>query len=160
MLMERNLRDTAGVAPALAAEVYGARLLVEDIEDHAENHTRFHTLVRGSAASTSAEARFQEGDFDATSGEAGPVNKVSVAFSLEHRPGTLVRALAELGSIGADLTRIESRPVHGRPWEYIFFADMRCDGEQGADAAVRALRPVCGMLRELGRYGAALAPQR
>ena len=51
--------------------------------------------------------------------------------------------------------RIESRPVHGTPWEYVFFADMRCDGEAGADAALRVLGPVCGLVQELGRYRAA-----
>ena len=142
-VVENGLRDAAGVAPMLAAEVYGGEVLLEGVEDHAANFTRFHMLVRAEEASAA----------QAATGDA--VTKMSVAFSLEHRPGTLVRALGELAATGADLTRIESRPVHGVPWEYVFFADMRCEDEAGAEAVLRALRPVCGLVRELGRYGAA-----
>jgi prephenate dehydratase len=52
-------------------------------------------------------------------------NKISVAFSVENRPGSLVAALNELSSIGTNLTKIESRPVHGKPWEYIFYVDCQ-----------------------------------
>jgi prephenate dehydratase len=71
---------------------------------------------------------------------------------VEHRPGTLVGALQALAGVGADLTQIESRPVPGRPWEYVFYVDLRFAGEAMADAAVAALRPHCGMVKELGRY--------
>ncbi len=140
-VVEQNLRDTAGVAPRRAAEVYGGQVLQANIEDHRENFTRFH-LLRRSDTPAPAEA----------------ANKLSVAFSIEHRPGTLVRALTELAATGADLTKIESRPVPGRPWEYVFFLDLRFQaGTGGAEAALAALASCTLMLKELGRYVAAFS---
>ncbi len=139
-VMERRFPDTAGIAPRLAAEIYGADVLVSNIEDHPENFTRFHLLHRSDAEPVSS----------------ADANKLSVAFALEHRPGTLVRALQALAAAGADLTKIESRPVPGRPWEYIFFVDLRFqDGANGAEAALMALSATTTMTKELGRYTAA-----
>lgn len=138
-LMELGLRDTAAIAPRLAAEYFHACVLVEAIEDHRENYTRFFTL--------------RPAEIDSV--ETQP-NKLSVAFSLEHRPGTLVRALETLGLCGLNLTRIESRPVPGSPWEYVFFVDARFDDKTQADAALSGLKQNCRMVKELGRYRAAL----
>jgi len=138
-LMEAGLRDTAGVAPELAAKEYGAEVLVVGIEDHAQNYTRFHLLRR---------------DVDASAGLAA-ANKLTLAFAVEHRPGTLVSALERLRDAGVDLTKIESRPVPGKPWEYVFYVELRYADEGMADRAVRSLAPHCGMVKELGRYAAA-----
>ncbi len=135
-----NLRDTAGIAPRLAAEVYRGEVLLANVEDHAENFTRFHLLRR-------ANAEPLEG--------SSAADKLSVAFAVEHRPGTLVRALDALAGEGANLTRIESRPVPGRPWEYVFFVDLRFADECMAEASLRALRQHCRTVKELGRYAAA-----
>ena len=137
-VVEGNLRDTAGIAPRLAAEIYGGEVLLANVEDHAENFTRFHLLRRQDAPMPSITA-----------------NKLSLAFALEHRPGTLVRALGGLAAEGADLTKIESRPVPGRPWEYVFFVDLRYSGERMAEAVLALLRSRCSFLKELGRYQAA-----
>jgi len=137
-VMDLGLRDTAGVAPELAAKEYGAVVLVADIEDHAQNYTRFHLLRKSSAARVE-----------------GAANKLSLAFAVEHRPGTLVAALERLRDAGVDLTKIESRPVPGKPWEYVFYVELRYADEGMADEAVRLLRPECGMVKELGRYAAA-----
>jgi prephenate dehydratase len=139
-LMEADLRDTAGVAPVLAAKEYGAEVLVEGIEDHAQNFTRFHLLRR------EADARVEGGDV---------ANKMTLAFAVEHRPGTLVSALERLRDAGVDLTKIESRPVPGKPWEYVFYVELRYADEGMADRAVEALGACCGMVKELGRYAAA-----
>jgi prephenate dehydratase len=137
-VVEEGLRDTAGVAPELAAKVYGGVVLVADIEDHVQNYTRFHLLR------SSSEARVE-----------GAANKLSLAFAVEHRPGTLVAALERLRDAGVDLTKIESRPVPGRPWEYVFYVDLRFADEAMADLAVRSLKPHCSLVKELGRYAAA-----
>ncbi len=126
--------------PRLAAQLYGGEILAANIEDHRENFTRFHLLCRAA---------------DAAAHLAGEPNKLSIAFSVEHRPGTLVRALEGLANAGANLTKIESRPVQGRPWEYVFFAELRYEGEAMADAVLRSLASHASFVRELGRYPAA-----
>ncbi len=135
--------DAAGIAPELAAEVYGGHVLVRGIEDHTENFTRFHLLLPE----------------DQIAGWAPqpPPNKVSLAFAIEHRPGSLVEALQVLASAGVNLSKIESRPVPGRPWEYIFYVDLRFEtaDEDQVTGAVDRLRSVAGMVKELGRYRSA-----
>ncbi|WP_348268480.1 prephenate dehydratase domain-containing protein [Edaphobacter paludis] len=140
-LMEAGLRDTAGMAPELAATEYGAEVLMAGVEDHAENYTRFHLIRRAEAAVEDVEVE--------------EANKVSVAFAVEHRPGTLVDALKLLAAADVDLTKIESRPVPGSPWEYVFYVDIRFADAARADAAVAALRDHCRMVKVLGRYRAA-----
>lgn len=143
-VLKEHLRDSAGIAPRLAAELYGGQVLQANIEDHVDNYTRFHLLhpagLRDGAAVASA-------------------NKLSAAFAVDHRPGTLVRALQQLANSGANLTKLESRPVPGRPWEYIFFVDLRFEGgDAGAEAALGALTATTTMVKELGRYVAAEVP--
>jgi prephenate dehydratase len=139
-LMEAGLREVAGIAPELAAREYGAEVLVPGVEDHAENYTRFHLLRRDDAPGEVALA---------------DANKMSLAFAIEHRPGTLVAALERLARAGVNLTKIESRPVPGSPWEYVFYVDVRFDSAQEADAALAALREHCRMVKVLGQYRAA-----
>ena len=139
LLMNKGLRDTAGIAPVLAAEEYGADVLEYAIEDHAANYTRFYVLRAGQ----------QTAPTWATNSD-----KVSLAFGLEHRPGTLMRALGVFEQAGLNLTKIESRPVPGRPWEYVFFADVRFSSDVQVDAALKELGRTASMLRVLGRYKA------
>jgi prephenate dehydratase len=144
-VMAESLRDTAGIAPELASQEYGAHVLLHGIEDHAQNLTRFHLIRRAEdEASESSEH------------ESSVADKLSVAFAVDHRPGTLVKALQALALAGANLTRIESRPVPGQPWEYVFFVEFRFMNAAMADAALDALRSESRMVRELGRYRAAL----
>jgi prephenate dehydratase len=139
-LMEAGLREVAGIAPQLAAEEYGGEVIVPGVEDHAENYTRFHLLRRE----------------DGSGGEAVEgADKMSLAFAIEHRPGTLVAALERLARAGVNLTKIESRPVPGSPWEYVFYVDVRFDSAEKAEAALEALREHCRMVKVLGRYRAA-----
>jgi prephenate dehydratase len=137
-IMNGALQDTAGLAPELAAEEYGANILLCGVEDHAQNVTRFHLIRRAEDPTPTVET-----------------DKLSVAFALEHQPGTLVKALQALASAGVNLTRIESRPVPGQPWEYVFFVELRFADTPTADAALAALRSEARMVRELGRYKAA-----
>jgi prephenate dehydratase len=139
-LMEASLREVAGIAPELAAKEYGAQVMVPGVEDHAENYTRFHLLRRDDAPGgvTLADA-----------------DKMSLAFAIEHRPGTLVAALERLARAGVNLTKIESRPVPGSPWEYVFYVDVRFASGMEAEAALAALRGHCRMVKVLGQYRAA-----
>jgi prephenate dehydratase len=142
-VMAQGLTDTAGIAPELAARQYRANVLVAGIEDHAENYTRFHLLLRDPALGLVAGAA-----------EAQP-NKSSVAFVVMHEPGTLVRALEGFARAGVNLTKIESRPVPGKPWEYVFFVDVRFERLEQIDRSLEELGQHCEMVKELGRYLAA-----
>ena len=134
-LVELRDHHAAAIASAAAARYYGADILVANIEDNPENYTRFF-LVR----------RSQEGMLDS------PANKMSLAFSVENRPGSLVAALSELSAMGTNLTKIESRPVHGKPWEYIFYIDCQIQSRDEGTRALDALRPHCAMVKSLGCY--------
>ena len=136
-MIAAGLKDAAGIAPELAATQYGAEILVAGIEDHRENYTRFYVLRK---------------DGEETRDGA---DKGSLAFSLEHRPGSLIEALQVLRDAGLNLTKIESRPVPGKPWEYVFFVDVGFSRVQQLDEALFGLRGRCEMVRELGRYRAA-----
>ena len=137
-LMESGDRHGAAIASQAAARHYGAQVLEAGIEDNPENYTRFF-LVRRSR--------------DAAAGSTGPgANKISVAFSVENRPGSLAAALNELAALGTNLTKIESRPVHGKPWEYIFYVDYQIGSSEEGPRALAALGRHCAMVKELGRY--------
>ncbi|HZP03599.1 MAG TPA: prephenate dehydratase [Terracidiphilus sp.] len=137
-----ELRDShaAAIASAAAARYYSAEILAAEIEDNPENYTRFFLVRRSAQARIDPEA-----------------NKISVAFSLENRPGSLVAALTALSALGTNLTKIESRPVHGKPWEYIFYVDCQIGSADEGQHALDALRAHCGMVKELGRYREALS---
>jgi prephenate dehydratase len=134
-LVEQNDRRTAAIASEAAARLYGAEVLQAGIEDNPENYTRFFLVHRSSEAVVDPAA-----------------NKISIAFSVENRPGSLVAALTALSAQGTNLTKIESRPVQGKPWEYIFYVDCQIGGSGEGIRALDALRAHCGMVKELGRY--------
>ena len=140
-VMAEGLKDTAGVAPELAAREYGAKVLLSGIEDNEQNFTRFHLIRRTEDAPLLASKE--------------PNNKMSLAFAIDHKPGTLVAALERLAWAGVNLTKIESRPVPGSPWEYVFYVDVRFDTPEKAEAAVAALMEHCRMVKVLGQYRAA-----
>jgi prephenate dehydratase len=136
-LMELRDRSFAAIASDRAAAYYGAEVLRPDLEDNAENYTRFFLIRRRGEVQTVPDA-----------------DKVSLAFRVENRPGTLVGALHAFAHQGINLTKIESRPVHGRPWQYVFYTDYQLSSPELADRALEALAKHCSMVKELGRYKA------
>lgn len=134
-VVETGDRHTAAIASRAAASHYGAQILAEGIEDNPQNYTRFFLVYREAEAVTDPEA-----------------NKISLAFSLANEPGSLVAALGELSALGTNLTKIESRPVPGRPWEYSFYVDCQLHAFAEGDRAIAALKRHCTMVKELGRY--------
>ena len=134
-LVELRDRHAAAIASEAAARHYGAQILQSGIEDNPENFTRFFLVKRSRDAVTEPES-----------------NKVSFAFAVENKPGSLVSALSELSTIGTNLTKIESRPVHGKPWEYIFYVDCQIQSREEGARALEALRPHCAMVKSLGCY--------
>ena len=134
-LMELRDRHAGAIASTAAAHYYGAEILATDIEDNPENYTRFFLIRREAEAVPDPDA-----------------NKISIAFSLENEPGSLVAALSKLSALGTNLTKIESRPVHGRPWEYVFYVDCQLRTRDEGDQALATLAPHCSMVKSLGCY--------
>ena len=134
-LVEQRDRSLAAIASRAAAEYYGAEVLEAGIEDNPENYTRFFLVRRAADAQADPAA-----------------NKISIAFSVQNRPGSLVAALNELAALGTNLTKIESRPVHGKPWEYIFYVDCQIQSSAEGSQALEALARHCDLVKELGRY--------
>jgi prephenate dehydratase len=143
-LMEGRASYDAGIGSELAAELYAATVLVRGIEDDAANHTRFLAIARRQ------EAIAHTRDGVAASGD--DALKTSVAFTVPHVPGALHRALGCFAERAVDLSRVESRPVRGRPWEYRFHADLRGASAEAHDEALAALRALGGEVHVIGRY--------
>lgn len=135
----------AAIAAPAAADVYRGHVLRQDLEDDPQNYTRFFLLARPSHAAAVRAAALHLSSRD----------RLTLAFAIPHRSGSLVAALQTLADVGADLTRIESRPVPGSPWEYVFFIDLRVATPNLADTTMQALHSKCTWLKSLGQYGTA-----
>jgi prephenate dehydratase len=139
-MLARGDKSCAAIAARRAAEHYHAVILAESIQDNSENFTRFVLLLPENEAASwiSKDAR-----------------KVSLAMRLANRPGTLLAFLEPLAKHRVNLLKIESRPIHGRPWEYQFFIDAEAEAPAHLDAALGEARAATSELRLLGRYVAA-----
>lgn len=137
MLMENHEAGAAAIAGVAAAEAYGARILVSGIEDDRRNFTRFLLLAR-----------------EADAGEPSPeADKTSIVFVLEHRTGSLFRAMAVFALREIDLMKIESRPLIGHPWEYSFYLDFIGNtAEPRVKHALAHLAEFAGGIKVLGCY--------
>ncbi len=133
-LLEGRADFDAAIGSALAAELYGGEVLLAGIEDDPLNYTRFLAVAREPGNPPQHGA------------------KTSLTFTVRHRPGSLYAALHRFAAAGVDLTRLESRPIPGRPWEYRFYADIRGVTLSEQMACVEALRAVTEDVRVLGSY--------
>ncbi len=139
----------AAIASKKSAEIYGGEILKEGMEDNPENYTRFLLLQYG--------IHPEDGKPDIWEiPSVGQPDKMSLCFSLKNRPGALVEALGIFSKLEMNLTKIESRPVKGRPWEYMFYVDVLFSKPEAAEEAMARLRPICETIIDLGRYKAAV----
>jgi prephenate dehydratase len=146
MLMDEGLSDAGAIASAVAADIYGARILRRSIESDRQNFTRFF-LLRTPAFARRNPVRTE-------SSQQGPAQwKTSLVFSTRNIPGALFRAISAFALRDLNLTKIESRPLRGKPWEYLFYLDFL--GRADSPAALNALNhlgEIADFLRVLGCY--------
>jgi len=133
-IREQELRTAAAIASADAARIYKMKVLRRSIEDNRENYTRFLAVaLRG---------KYPQGG-----------GKTTVVFGLKNEPGALFKALSVFALRNIDLTKIESRPIHGKPWEYLFYLDLQSDiRSRACSNALRHLREMTLYFRVLGSY--------
>ncbi len=152
MMEQDNNPYIAAIASKKAAEIYGGEILQAGIEDNPENYTRFLLLEFKNESNKNERLaeRVLEG--------LAPPNKMSLILTLKNQPGALVEVLRIFADLKMNLTKIESRPIQGRPWEYLFYVDVLFPAEAAADEALQRLRPQCETILNLGRYKAAEPP--
>ena len=144
MIMEQRTDDAAAIASELAAPIYGAVIIQRGIEDDRQNFTRFFLLEREGAKPRTVR------------GAAKHPWKTSLVFSTKDVPGSLFRALSALALRDLNLVKIESRPLRGKPWEYLFYLDLLGHREDlPVRNALNHLAEVADFLRVLGSYRAA-----
>ena len=134
MIKEKGITDGAAIAGTRAAEIYGMKVIAQEIEDNPNNFTRFFILAKQDSPPTGKD-------------------KTSIVFSVSHKPGALYDFLRELAGNNINLTKIESRPTRQRPWEYNFYLDFEGhrDNKAARDVLERLGRTTL-FLKVLGSY--------
>jgi prephenate dehydratase len=137
-VISEKMHDAAAIAPKQAAGQYGGRVLLAGIEDDQQNYTRFLLIDKSRKIGRGA-------------------NKTSIAFALKNVPGALFKALSVFALRDISLSKIESRPMRGHPWEYVFFVDLLRGDDEPARNALRHLAEIAEFVKVLGVYPAAKA---
>lgn len=135
-IVQENLRDIGGIGSELAAEIYGLDILAGGIETNPRNYTRFLIV----SPDKCKEEWEEEPD------------KASLCFTLPHKVGALSHVLATLAFYGIDLTKIQSLPIIGKEWEYLFYIDVVFTNYERYRQSITAITPLCDTLDILGVY--------
>lgn len=138
MISRRCLKGHAAICHAGAAELYGMKVLENSIEDNKHNFTRFLALADSWSADSFRDLNHS--------------NKASIVFALPHEEGSLSKILTILSFYHINLTKIQSLPIIGREWEYLFYVDVTYDNFIRYRQSIDAVRPLCKELRILGEY--------
>jgi prephenate dehydratase len=139
-ISETRLQGAGVVASRLAGELYGLECIAENIESNKSNFTRFMIIEAGDKMAVHG---LKDRDI---------INKASIVFRLPHERGTLVKVLSVFASNGCSLTMIQSNPVIGSEWEYLFYADIVFDKYSLYRHAVDLAVPLCSELVIIGEY--------
>ncbi|MEN9443907.1 MAG: hypothetical protein RIS47_797 [Bacteroidota bacterium] len=136
-IADNNIRGMAAIASKLAAELYGLEILFSGIETSKRNYTRFLILSDKNAQSDVP---------------LGQISKASLVFALPHESGSLAQVLSILSYHGMNLTKVQSSPIVGREWEYMFYVDLIFDDYLRYSQAISAIRPLSRNLEIMGEY--------
>ncbi|MCP4312506.1 MAG: prephenate dehydratase [Bacteroidetes bacterium] len=134
-IAEKKMMDTGAISSRLAAEKYGLNILAESIETNKMNYTRFLILS-------------ENGD----NSPAGEVNKASIHFTVSHQFGSLSKVLSILSYYEMNMAKIQSMPIPGKDWEYMFFVDVEINDYDMYKKSLEAIRPFTPSLGILGEY--------
>ena len=140
---EKGLKTVGAIAPKIAANLYGLNILAKGIETNKKNFTRFLVVKDDRSHIETAELL-----------QKNKINRSSVVFSLPQarEGGSLSKILTVLAFYGLNLSKIQSNPVVGHEWEYLFYIDLTFDNYTRYIQALDAVRPLCGTLTVLGEY--------
>jgi len=156
-VVAHRLPDAAGIASRRAAREYSGKILQAGIEDDKRNFTRFF-LIRKASGKPRVTSR-QKGSAASALGQQRLIppraNKTSIAFKVKNLPGALFKSLSVFALRDISLSKIESRPLRGRPWEYVFYVDFLRGDDEPARNALRHLCEVAEFVKVLGIYRAA-----
>jgi len=147
-VLANKLQDAAGIAGKQAAREYRGKILQAGIEDEKSNFTRFF-LIRKRPAGR------KPGNSELPKLIPRGANKTSIAFKVNNVPGALFKSLSVFALRDISLSKIESRPMRGRPWEYVFYVDFLRGDDEPAQNALRHLGEVADFIKVLGIYPAA-----
>ena len=142
-IMQNQLHGHAAICSTHAAQMYGMRILQENIETNKHNFTRFLVVAD----------RWRADDLKAE-GIGRQVNKANIVFSLPHQEGSLSQILSIFTFYRINLTKIQSLPIIGREWEYMFYVDVTFDDYTRFHQSIDAVRPLTKELTILGEYKA------
>jgi prephenate dehydratase len=148
-VIANRLKDAAGIAGRQAAREYAGKILQAGIEDDKRNFTRFFLIRKANRTSQSSlrpsyKRLIPHG-----------ANKTSIAFKVKNVPGALFKSLSVFALRDISLSKIESRPMRGRPWEYVFYVDFLRGDDEAARNALHHLGEVAEFVKILGIYPAA-----
>jgi arogenate/prephenate dehydratase len=134
LIRDGALTDTGAIASARAGQIFGLEILASGIQDFELNLTRFVIVARQSEVVPGAD-------------------KTTILFALPNQPGALFKALSVFALRDIDLTKLESRPIRGRPWEYMFYVDLSVGRQDLRCArALVHLAEFAKWVRTLGSY--------
>ncbi len=152
LVQEKGSLENAAISSVTAAQGFKLEVIRTGIETDPNNYTRFILISANNTTAVSIDAKgFSSNDASSAKGSA----MSSVCFCAKNQPGALLHCLGVFQDLNLNMTRLESRPIQGQPWRYMFYADLAlANGQDGTiiDKAVNDLKGVAEDVRLLGKY--------